>query len=197
VDRELEQTCEGTVMNRLTLEWIEKDQLTSFTVTDQMPTKQSGVVRIGRDPLRCDLLLTHPTVSGLHVEIFYQPQQATFYIRSLRPSNPPLLNQRPILDTTEPLREGDRLHLGLVQLDVRAIALDPILPTILKPPAPLPETDHLPTAPLNPMAATVPAYGLQCPKCSQVSPYERLQAGCPWCGASLASAESILIKPDF
>jgi predicted component of type VI protein secretion system len=186
-------------MNQLTLEWTEQGQVKSFIVTDQLPTKASGRLRIGRDPVRCDLVLQHPTVSGLHVEIFYDPQQRLFCIRNLRSTNPPLVNQQPLGEGMMPLLEGTQLMLGQLPLRVVAIALDGIAPTVLMPPAPV--STPSPIAQTEPSSPTSPpkqsrTYGLQCPKCGNVSPYEHLRQGCRWCGASLAAAASVLMTPE-
>ncbi|TVQ16686.1 MAG: FHA domain-containing protein [Leptolyngbya sp. DLM2.Bin15] len=180
-------------MNRLTLEWVEHEQRKSFTVTDQMLTKQVGRVRLGRDPSRCDLVLSHPTVSGLHVELFYDPLRSAFYVHSLRPSNPPLLNHRPVLEEEQPLTEGDRLCLGLVEIHIGTIVLETVAPTIVT--TPVVEHSGDTTLPLKPSKPTAPsAYGLKCPRCGQVSSYDYLKSGCPWCGASLAAANSVLME---
>ena len=188
-------------MNQLTLEWTEQGQVKSFIVTDQLPTKEPGRLRIGRDPGRCDLVLGHPTVSGLHVEIFYDPQQRLFCIRNLRSTNPPLVNQQPLGEGMMPLLEGTQLMLGQLPLRVTAIALDGIAPTVLMPPKPDPESSSSSAASTVPTSPTSPpepshTYGLQCPKCGNVSPYEHLRQGCRWCGASLAAAASVLMTPE-
>ncbi|WP_200906258.1 FHA domain-containing protein [Limnoraphis robusta] len=52
-------------MNELTLKWIEANQLHIQTFKEEQPSKYPGRIRIGRDPHRCDVVLSHPTVSGL------------------------------------------------------------------------------------------------------------------------------------
>lgn len=196
-------------MNQLTLEWVEADRPQTQIITDQQPSKNPGTVRIGRDPMRCDLVLQHPTVSGLHVEIFFDPQQHQFLIRNLRDSNPPVVGQQRLTQGVAPLQPGINIYLGQVALTVKAIATS-VPQTVLVSPSvatPTPEPAASSAAPeatpdVTPKAAsdTAPtpahAYGLLCPKCHQVSPYEQLQAGCPWCGMSLAAAASILMVPE-
>ena len=58
-------------MNSLTLQWHDAGEEKTQIVYEQQPSKNPGTVRIGRDPKRCDIVLSHPTVSGLHVEIFF------------------------------------------------------------------------------------------------------------------------------
>jgi predicted component of type VI protein secretion system len=181
-------------MNQLTLEWVDEGQVKTQTITDQYPGKHPGTFRIGRDPLRCDLVLQHPTVSGLHVEIFFDPRQNSFLIRNLRDTNPPLVDRQKLAQGEALLRQGTMLRLGQVEMRVTAIAPGGLPPTIVTP------TQPATTVPVQPTAHPVeipptPAYGLKCPKCQQVSPYERLGSGCPWCGTSLAAAVSVLIIP--
>ncbi len=146
----------------LVLEWQDGGQMQRLTLGDR-------ALRIGRDPARCDVVLTHPTVSGLHVEIFYQPLQQGYALRNLRASNPPLVDGQKAIAPEVPLRAGQTIRLGLVELKVVTIA---------------------------PAEAT--AYGLQCPNpsCQRVSSYDYLNLGCPWCGRSLAAAQSMLLTPE-
>ncbi len=189
----------SVAMNQLTMEWAEQGQTKSFTMTDQLPTKEPGRLRLGRDPLRCDLVLSHPTVSGLHVEIFYDSQQCLFCLRNLRSTNPPLVNQHPLVEGSVPLLQGTQVMLGQLAVRVVAIAIDRVAPTVLMPPAPKPSpspraqvSSSSPTSPGNPPRT----YGLKCPRCGKVSPYEHLRQGCRWCGASLAAAATVLMIPE-
>jgi hypothetical protein len=183
-------------MNQLTLEWIEAGQLKTRIITDKQPTKHPGTTRIGRDPARCDVLISHPTVSGLHVEIFFNPQHNCFYLRNLRDSNPPVINKRKLTSGEFILQRGVSIYLGQVEVKVIAIATGipqtAISGSSQTPPSTLPvESLHSSTP-----GSVPPTYGLMCPKCQQLAPYDRLGFGCPWCGASLASAASILMVPE-
>jgi hypothetical protein len=179
-------------MNALTLQWQDAGQLKTHNIYEQQPSKNSGTVRIGRDPLRCDLVLTDPTVSGLHVEIFFHHQQHTFYIRNLRSQNPPLVDGQQLLQGEKPLHQGSIIYLGQMQLQVSAITINSIPATILTPPQPsTPQAHHHTPTPSVPQGV----YGLDCPRCHKVSPPEHLQIGCPWCGTSLAAAVSVLVAP--
>lgn len=181
-------------MNQLTLEWIESGQLKTRIITDRQSTKHAGATRIGRDPDRCDVLISHPTVSGLHVEIFFDPQRHGFYLRNLRDTNPPVINRRKLTSGEVVLQRGMRIGLGQVDVKVVAIAINSSQTAIAgyTPPSTLPVASVTPSMPnLSP-----PTYGLMCPKCQQLAPYDRLGLGCPWCGTSLASAASILMVPD-
>jgi predicted component of type VI protein secretion system len=157
-------------MTELTLQWQEGNQLKTQVISDHYPSRQSGVVTLGRDPDRCDIVLQDPSVSGLHVEIFWQ--QNHFYLRNLRPSNPPHVNQVPLVQGEVPLHQQTKICLGRVELTVVSVGV----------PVPAAHRDQ-------------PAYGIKCPNptCEHVLPYtaESLQRGCPHCGSSLAAGNTV------
>lgn len=184
-------------MNQLTLEWQEADRLKTQTMSDQQQTKYPGTIRIGRDPVRCDVVLSDPTVSGLHVEIFFNYAQQQFYLRNLRDSNPPWVDGSRLEVAEVALRQGSSFYLGETLIKVAAISMEETVqsnvpPTVLLSP-------HSPPIGNQPAvaAANNVKYGLQCPHCDRISPYERLDLGCPWCGTSLAAAASVLISPKI
>jgi hypothetical protein len=187
-------------MNVLTLQWQETNQNITQNIYDNQPSKNPGTVRIGRDPGQCDIILTHPTVSGLHVELFFEPQQQQFYIRNLREPNPPQINDQPLIKGEMMLEKGSLIYLGQQKLEVTNISLEKIPPTIIAPPQLQirPRTqNHSPTpAPPTKPTKPTPIYGLQCSRCDKVSPAENLNIGCPWCGTSLAAAISVLAAPN-
>lgn len=185
-------------MNQLILAWSEAGQPRSQTIQDQQPSKHPGTVRIGRDPSRCDIVLTHPTVSGLHVEIFFNRQQNNFLLRNLRDTNPPAINGHRLTAGELPLHPNSRILLGEVELQVVAVSIETsgVAPTVIasppashSPPKPVVKPSVSPTVPPN------ASYGLECPCCNRISPYERLDLGCPWCGTSLAAAVSVVMPP--
>lgn len=182
-------------MNELTLEWQEAGHLRKQIIRDRQLSKSAGTVRLGRDTLRCDIVLTHPTVSGLHVEIFFDGEQHQFYLRNLRESNPPWVNGKQLTAGEAALSQGCTFHLGETQIKVTAVILagSSVPPTILLSPSP-------PWKVSQPSGATVAnqTYGLRCPnaKCDRISPYDRVDLGCPWCGTSLAAAASVLMTPS-
>lgn len=177
-------------MHELTLEWQETGRIKRETIRDRQISKYPGTVRIGRDPVRCDVVLSDPTVSGLHVEIFFNPSTGTFAVRNLRDTNPPLVDGRSLNYGEASLRQGSSIYLGQLELKVIAVSLAPsnnsIPPTILMPP-------QVQVAVQQPAPASV-SYGLQCPTCQRISPYDRIDFGCLWCGTSLAAAASVLMK---
>ncbi len=180
--------------NQLTLEWKECGGVKTQIIDDRHSSKNPGTFRLGRDPSKCDIVLSNPTVSGLHIEIFFNGKDNKFWVRCLRESNPPVVDQKLLISGEVPLEKNSVIYLGEMQLKVIEILLDSsIPPTVLVPP-PVPV---LPS--LNSVTPTTPPnnnYGLECPSCRRISPYERLDLGCPWCGTSLAAAQSVVIPPS-
>ncbi|PSB56299.1 serine/threonine protein kinase, partial [filamentous cyanobacterium CCP1] len=80
------------LIHEMTLQWVEGGQAHSQVIYPNQPSCHLGSIRIGRDPTRCDIVLSDITVSGLHVEIFFNAQDRSFYVRNLRETNPPLVN---------------------------------------------------------------------------------------------------------
>jgi hypothetical protein len=156
-------------MSELTLAWVEAEITKSYRIGLTM-------TRIGRDPARCDLVLTHPTVSGLHVVIYFDPQKQSFWMRNMRESNPPVVDGQRLLSGEVELKTNSEIALGQQILQITNI-----------------EIDLLSQAPFSSNPDHV--YGLQCPnlKCAKISPYERITLVCPWCGTSLAGAASSIL----
>jgi predicted component of type VI protein secretion system len=111
-------------MCELTLEWLQAGQLRRETIRHPQLSKSPGTVRIGRNPEECDIILTDPTVSGLHVEIFFNPSSQTFCLRNLRHTNPPVVDDRQIVAAEVPLRQGSIIALGQLELKVVEISLE-------------------------------------------------------------------------
>lgn len=179
-------------MNEITIEWQEAGQIRQETIRDNQPSKYPGTIRLGRDPLQCDIVLNDPTVSGLHVEIFFNTQYQSFALHNLRDTNPPVVDGRQIQYGEAFLSTGSIIYLGQLELVVESVSVhtpkNPIPQTILMPPQPLIVN--------NKPVSTLKSYGLQCPSCGRVSPYERLDWGCQWCGTSLAAAASVVISSN-
>lgn len=186
-------------MNELTIEWQEAGHPRRQIIRDHQLSKNPGTVRLGRDPLRCDIVLTHPTVSGLHVEIFFNPYLRQFFLRNLRQTNPPWINGNRLAVTEAVLSEGTIFHLGETLIKVSVVTIDESsIPATVLISTPLPANGGQ-VFQLQPPPAAAPSnrtYGLQCPKCDRVSPYDRVDLGCAWCGTSLAAAASVLMIPS-
>lgn len=170
-------------METLTLEWHLKNQHYRYTFTQASSTKATDKLRIGRDPAQCDIVLPDRSVSSLHVEIFFTGPRDAALIQNLRPSNPPLINGYRLTTTHTTLAPGSELQLGYVQLRVTEL----VLPGQVKPAV----------LPRQPSVQQV--YGLKCPNpvCGKVSEYneQMLKQGCPWCGFSLAAANTVMVTP--
>ncbi len=179
-------------MSELTLSWQEANQTQTINIKENQPSKNSGTVRIGRNPGRCDVVLNDPTVSGLHIEIFFDVHRKQFLLRNLRQSNPPFVDGKRIIQGEAKLSQGSVINLGQMTLNVVQMVID--LPsnnfpqTVIVPPPP----QQVPQAVNNP-ALNSGNYGLECPHCHRISSYERIDLGCQWCGTSLAGAASILV----
>lgn len=178
-------------MNVLTLQWQEAGQNKTQQIYEKHNSKNAGTCRIGRDPAKCDIVLTHPTVSGLHIEIFFSSQQQRFYIRNLREPNPPHIDGKPLIKGEIAVSEGSIIYLGHQQLQVTAISVSSIPSTIIVPPSGQPPHHNYKQSITTPSNFN---YALECPNCHQISPPENLHIGCPWCGRSLAAAVSVIIR---
>jgi FHA domain len=116
-------------MNELTLEWLEAGRKHTQKIYEQQKSKNPGTVRIGRDIAQCDIVLSHPTVSGLHVEIFFQEKLHCFYIRNLRMSNSPIVDGQHLYDEEVQLLPNSNIYLGEMHLKVVDVSVG-IAPTI-------------------------------------------------------------------
>ena len=96
--------------NQLTLAWTEAGVRQTQTIQNGQPSKNPGTVRLGRDPVKCDIVFSHPSVSGLHVEIFFNQELQEYAVRNLRDSNPPLVDGK-ILTQGEATLRSDSLIL--------------------------------------------------------------------------------------
>src|SRR5215510_2626535 len=65
--------------------------------------------------LQCDLLLNHPSVSRVQAGI--KQIDDNYYLFSLRPRNPVILNGRPV-EENEALAAGDIIEVGPYQLQI-------------------------------------------------------------------------------
>ncbi|MBN8564829.1 MULTISPECIES: FHA domain-containing protein [unclassified Leptolyngbya] len=121
-------------MQRLTLEWQEENRNCSQTLSLQDQTKFPRSIRIGRDRDRCDVILQHPdpniarTVSGLHLELFWNDQVQQFYIRNLTrdrtPPNPAIVNGQTVITQEVPIAENCQIKLGKLTLRVKVLDLN-------------------------------------------------------------------------
>lgn len=110
------------ILHELSLEWEENGQLKNRKILEKQQSKNpSRGVRIGRDPQVCDIVLPDPTVSALHIEIFFHQEKQTFYLRNLRQRNPPIVDGQLLLAGEMPLSVGSSIRLGQQNFKVSAI----------------------------------------------------------------------------
>jgi eukaryotic-like serine/threonine-protein kinase len=114
-------------IRELTLEWFEGGEIRSFTIQENHQSKNPGRIRIGRDPQVCDIVVPEPSVSALHVEIFYHCAKQRFYLRNLREKNPPVLDGQLLLAGEMALVVGSTLRLGTQVFKVSAIDIKKVL----------------------------------------------------------------------
>ncbi|MEM7556854.1 MAG: FHA domain-containing serine/threonine-protein kinase [Cyanobacteria bacterium P01_A01_bin.84] len=105
----------------MVLEWVEAQQVITHTIWESQDSKKPGKVRIGRNPQLCDLVLCEPTVSGLHIEIFFHSEKQQFYVRNLRQKNPPVVDGQLLLAGEILINQGSCVRLGRQTLKVCAI----------------------------------------------------------------------------
>ena len=159
-------------MHRLALEWLEEGRNRSQAFS--FDSSASRPIRIGRDASQCDVILkdSTKTVSGLHVEIYLNLQNNTFYLRNLTKSrdkpNPAWVNGQKIIQQEIPLKPGSTIQLGKMSLKVN----------------------------IEPASGNKPVYGLKCHVCGNVSPQADLSLVWRWCGTSLAAAETAMYFAD-
>ncbi len=169
-------------MNEMTLQWQEADHNFNHKISDRQPSKNPGTIRIGRDPALCDIVVTNPTVSALHIEIFFSPDRHCFCVRSLRSNNPPIVDGQRLEQEDVKLELNSSICLGQIQMKVVNISL-PIAATQLFEPvsevenqlenkvqqlgsSPLPSVNNLPSIPpakqnnFLKTAFTIPALGI-------------------------------------
>jgi pSer/pThr/pTyr-binding forkhead associated (FHA) protein len=75
------------------------------------------VLRIGRDPSRCDIVIMDQTVSRLHAEIHFIPGEG-IVIRDMGSANGTFVDGKPISHEFHPIGIRSSLTLGRLQLAV-------------------------------------------------------------------------------
>ena len=160
-------------MHKITLEWVEEGRNRSQTFSFDKPNEPP--IRIGRDESQCDVIVKDPakTISGLHVEIFFDVARRNFYLRNLTKNrekpNPAWVNGQKVVGEDVVLSRRAMIQLGKITLTANV-------------------TSDVPEdAPVN---------GLKCHVCNHVSPQASLSLVCQWCGTSLASAPTVVYFPN-
>ena len=78
--------------NQLNLTWTEAGVRQTRTIQHGQLSKNPGTVRLGRDRAKCDIVFSHESVSGLHVEIFFNHELQEYAVRNLLSSHTPLVD---------------------------------------------------------------------------------------------------------
>ncbi|GAA6623247.1 hypothetical protein NUACC26_090720 [Scytonema sp. NUACC26] len=150
-----------TGLHELSLEWFENGQIRTQKILENQPTKQPDVFRIGRDPAVCDLVLSEPTVSRLHVEIFFKTQHRCFYLRSMNPNNPPAIDGQFLITGEALLHQGTILRLGQMEFRVSTVSLNQYPPGYVPNP---PSSPYVPPQQQIPSTRRPPASNPQEPQ---------------------------------
>ena len=165
-------------MYKITLLWQEDTQWLSQTINSNQVTKIPGIIRIGREPSLCDIVIkdTTKTVSRLHAEICFDSTTNTFYLNNLTKNfskpNPIVVDGQKIIDRKAPLRIGSQMFLGQKLLKVKTIKVKRKLP---------------------PITINSPIYGIKC-ICGKILPYSYLEIFCPLCGRTIQSGQIQVLK---
>ena len=117
-ERELEQTRAGALPD-LMLEGSD-DEGERFGLKIPGSSLHAGLdgVVVGRSPGRAVFVLDHPSISRAHCRL--RPVGGVLHVEDLRATNGVLLNGDTLHpEESRPLREGDRLMLGTVELTLR------------------------------------------------------------------------------
>lgn len=160
-------------MHKIVLEWVEEGRNRSQTFSFDKPNEPP--IRIGRDESQCDVIIKDPTktVSGLHVEIFFDVAKHTFYLRNVTKNrenpNPARVNGQKVVAEDVTLKYRSTIQLGKVMLTANVTSDAP---------------------------EDAPVHGLKCHVCGHVSPQTSLSLVCQWCGTSLASAPTAVYFPN-
>jgi pSer/pThr/pTyr-binding forkhead associated (FHA) protein len=91
-------------------------------VVDPVTVISEGLL-IGRLP-ECEVLLNHPSVSRVQAGI--KQIDESYYLFSLRPRNPVLLNGKPV-EGNEALASGDVIEAGPFQLEIEIAGEDLVI----------------------------------------------------------------------
>ena len=119
----LETALVASSLYELKLEWEESQAEKTCLILENQDSKLPGKIRIGRNSHECDIVLSEPTVSGVHAEIFFHSQKQQFFLRNLRQTNPPVIDGQLLLAGEIPLTQGSCVRLGRQNIKVDAITL--------------------------------------------------------------------------
>ena len=190
-----------TSMNQLTLEWQESGQVKTHTIQESQTNNHPVTFRIGRDPAQCDLVLADERISRLHIEIFFLPDWQRFYLRNLKPQNPPCIDGGYLIQGEVALHRDTVISLGQTELKVVDITITNEVNLPIIPPTVI-ATETVEkfamtssgqfTEPLKSLTSN-PANSLQCSNCEAIWPQNMRNSSCPRCGYFLVDAKSVVV----
>ncbi len=173
-------------MYRFTLEWSEGSQLRSKTVSATEAEQLNTILKIGRDEQQCDIVVNDDTstVSRIHAEIFFKPEQQKLYLRNATGERPQpnfvRVDRQKILNQEVALSIGSKIQLGKLNLTVKSLEI----------------SQHPVNQPHSHPLSQQQEYGLQCINGHQVS-YDHVGLFCPFCGTALQAVDTVIIaRPD-
>lgn len=175
-------------MYRFMLEWSEASQLRSKTVSATETEPLKTCFRIGRDEQQCEIVVNDDvgTVSRLHAEIFFKPEQKQLYLRNATGNRPQpnfvMVDRQKVIKQDVALKMGSEIQLGKLKLLVKSLE-------IFHPSASQPQSHH----PQSHQLSGHQEYGLQCINGHQVS-YDHVGLFCPFCGTALQAVDTIVIS---
>ena len=148
-------------MLEITLKWQLHDHTHSHTI------RAGEEVTLGRRD-DCDVVLAFATISRRHAQIY--SQAGKFFIRNISQTNTVRINDddRLSLNQSAPLKSGDMIRLGPVEITVEGLE----------------EQKDL-------MAMENRTLKIRCSNCGQVTDYNP-ESFCPWCGMSLAGSQTVV-----
>ncbi|MUG98476.1 FHA domain-containing protein [Scytonema sp. UIC 10036] len=123
-------------MYQITFKWTDGTQNLSQTIASEQPTKVPGVIRIGRDPQQCDVVIQDSAnrISRLHAEIFFNSHSNTFYLRNTtwnqEQPNVVLVDEKLVVEEEAPLQSGSVIRLREIPVTVVKLEVDrpPLIP---------------------------------------------------------------------
>jgi pSer/pThr/pTyr-binding forkhead associated (FHA) protein len=178
-------------MYRFTLEWSEGSQLRTKTVSATEAKQLNTILKIGRDEQQCDIVVNDDTstVSRVHAEVFFKPEQHKLYLRNATRERPQpnfvMVDRQKILKQEVALNIGSKIQLGKLNLTVKSLEIS-------QPSVNQPSVTQTHSHPLSQQQE----YGLQCINGHQVS-YDHVGLFCPFCGTALQAVDTVIIaRPD-
>jgi pSer/pThr/pTyr-binding forkhead associated (FHA) protein len=115
----------------LTFRWNELGKEIEKHISSQQVTKNKDSIVIGRDSSLCDVVLNDRTVSSVNIEIIFNSQHQKFFVKKLKATNPPFVDNKELSGEELILYQGSIIKLGDLDLKVVSISPDYPSPTIM------------------------------------------------------------------